>query len=498
MANSPSSPGGDYSFLIHSIEGNLERHVPSKDSLSFQSGRSPKLTPFLSARRPRDSIGSALSDDRCFKYLRSSSKTFESDELKLEIEKLKEENRSLKSDHERTELKFMRQIEFLESENSDLKKKLSDKTDDYFESKKKSQAAIRELESTIARLRTFREDDSKGDVKFNLAPASVSKPIDLLSKLDATENQLQKSIEENFSLRSQNLDLLQKNSSLEQSLKQLQAVQQDQGKDKDLLQDRQYRESLSSLESKLRIQGKELASYEKRIQNQQILEEEARNMSSKLRYAQTTIDSLREIEGKYQILVQEKQQWQSLLSGIFDSLSSIDNTLVLSSPTSSSSPVTSNTSSFGPTSLLRHIQSVQQKYALLVRRFGDMETNYQEATRKLASLQDTYKQLEKSNIELSSSKAVQDRRYQQVQNQIRLYQNEIQSLRSLLSSYQREFQLGKPSLEIMKSLHFKTIEELTNSIQSYEKRVAELEVILQNTSEKPVDAVNTSSEIGEN
>ena len=68
------------------------------------------------------------------------------DEIKLENERLQDKLKSVTEENERQKDKFLRQIEFLDEENNRLRKSFAEKTEKYYEDKKKWMASKRELE----------------------------------------------------------------------------------------------------------------------------------------------------------------------------------------------------------------------------------------------------------------------------------------------------------------------------------------------------------------
>lgn len=103
-----------------------------------------------SSKRKRLSISlesDMMEDDFTSNYKDFSKILISVDELKLKNERLADQLKQTKLGFDREKDKFLRQLEFLDAENTQLRKSYSDKSELYFEEKKKWKEKQRSLES---------------------------------------------------------------------------------------------------------------------------------------------------------------------------------------------------------------------------------------------------------------------------------------------------------------------------------------------------------------
>lgn len=172
MSSLSNDWGGDYSYLMHSIEGKLQSHILSSDK--YITTENDKLN--ITRKRSRQSNESNISmspdiaiNNTNFYHsihhdhasLESSSKSSELlkafaeiDELKILNEHLRDKNKILNDDIKRNNDRFNHQLVFVESEVNRLTQLLSDKNEQYYDERKKWQARYRDLESQFEQYKT--------------------------------------------------------------------------------------------------------------------------------------------------------------------------------------------------------------------------------------------------------------------------------------------------------------------------------------------------------
>jgi hypothetical protein len=157
----------DYSLLLHNITSTIgsakdnstheedETHdLDSPASGKVRSGSRKRGAP---SHIPFSTVGSSPSDESAppkkVSTLSSQNSTkllrveAELDELRLENEQVRDELAAVRDELERLREKSARQLSFLESENTQLKRAAAEKIERYYEEKKKWQARIRALET---------------------------------------------------------------------------------------------------------------------------------------------------------------------------------------------------------------------------------------------------------------------------------------------------------------------------------------------------------------
>ncbi len=113
--------GGDYSFLIQNLEGQINSTFPPSNLSTPSSNR--KRT-----RLSIDSFGSNLSPIRERTetdpgvYSMNMRSMVEFDELKIAYEQLQEQMNNIKTEHKLTEERMLRQISFLDEQHTRVKK----------------------------------------------------------------------------------------------------------------------------------------------------------------------------------------------------------------------------------------------------------------------------------------------------------------------------------------------------------------------------------------
>lgn len=455
--------GGDYSLLLHSIEGKIsssQNLIPPEASANsaanqFQSDsifkeRQKRIRlsedisseyefPSSSLQFTRDYQRSSCSID-CDESKSNNIKrgdimkmSAEVDELRLANEQLKDQNNILKDDNERMKDKLLRQMTFLEAENTQLKKFLDDKNEKYYEEKKKWQAKFRSLEAENARLTSA----SKA-MALRQPPGPPAAVVTTSATSSASWQQKFLELEKAVHAKSQELRAVSsKNAFLEeriQGMKQelsstrgLSSLQQQQ--EEEVLEARELRKRCAELEKDLRSRSRDISRLESKQQNQSRLEEEISALETKLQLSQASVHALKDTEGKYLVLVQEKEDWNNIFK------------------TSVSSTVR-GTSEVNPAVVLRSLSEAQRKCSLLLQVQGDLECN-------MARLQSALHVSEESVSALQTQLTREGVRVLELAAGLKaaretagMFEGEVSTLRVLLRSYDSEFQVGRSGVRI--------------------------------------------------
>lgn len=212
--------------------------------------------------------------------------------------------------------------------------------------------------------------------------------------------------------------------------------------DDDVLDTRDFKKRCADLETSLRRKTREFERLEGKIQNQLLLEEELVTANMKLNLAKESIDKLKNVTTQYHALLDEKQEWSTLFRGIIAE----NDTLPLGSALSElkNSGLQNSTQEISPAVALRTLGAVQKRYILLLKSQNELETT-------MAELR---KRAEKSELDLASLGLERDEavflaertaaKLRVAQRQTKLFEGEVSSLRALISSFDIEFNLGRP------------------------------------------------------
>ena len=212
--------------------------------------------------------------------------------------------------------------------------------------------------------------------------------------------------------------------------------------DDDVLDTRDFKKRCADLETSLRRKTREFERLEGKIQNQLLLEEELVTANMKLNLAKESIDKLKNVTTQYHALLDEKQEWSTLFRGIIAE----NDTLPLGFAFSElkNSGLQNSTQEISPAVALRTLGAIQKRYILLLKSQNEFETVNVELK----------KRAEKSEVDLASLGLEKDEAVFQAertaaklrvaQRQTKLFEGEVSSLRALISSFDVEFNLGRP------------------------------------------------------
>ena len=173
VVNMEDNEEGNYSFLLHHVEGRLAAHLPTTASPTTQSSSSssPNKRPRLST-----AIG-GIGDTTMTSFASSSSSSdrlklmAELDECRLLLEQGRDKFKAMEDEFGRYREKTTKQLTYMESETNALKKEARERTDLYYEEKKKWQAKLRALEAEIVETKSASSSSATATVP---PPASSS------------------------------------------------------------------------------------------------------------------------------------------------------------------------------------------------------------------------------------------------------------------------------------------------------------------------------------
>ena len=406
-----------------------------------------KMSEFGSTRKKRayESSMLAASPASSIKSLRS---TAELDELKLQNEQLQDEVREARGELDRAKERHARQITFLEEENDKMKKSVTDAKERYYEEKKKWQAKYREASKTANNL----------SVSFSSPPptATTKKSDNLISlddnterdkwtvRLETLEKDMKRRAEEAGDLAAENADLKKKLAELE-GVSALQAVaaggspKTSTGGEEYRAEARELRKKCGDLEISLRRKTRELERLEAKVQNQSILEEELNSATSKNKTMVSAVEGAKSIEAQYHSMLEERKTWSALFKDIVNAnkdTAGDDFESFLMSYGNGSGEIS-------PMALLKAFSATQQKASLLLKDRGDLQSQVKNLKHTVAQGQKDLKDAQAAKKGESKDKNSLENKLQVAARQVRLYETEITSLRSLLKSYDNEFSMGK-------------------------------------------------------
>jgi mitotic spindle assembly checkpoint protein MAD1 len=467
--------GGDYSFLISSIEGTISSSLPS-DTSPIRNGNHDSFSSLntpTNLKRSRLSIDSADFSNishRSFNagYGESLTSLAECDELKIVNEQLVEQLASCKTEHKISKDKLLRQLNYLEEQNTRYKADSESRLEKFFEEKKKWQLKIRELEHQNKQSGSI-PTSTVSTTSKSATHATLESNTIISTKLKQLEKDVMSKSRELRDKTLETIELQNTVETLQQELRLNQAIHPASSSSQESEEMKELQRSVQDLEMKLKRRARESEKLEARLKNQSKLEEELINASSQLKLAHDRIKRFEAIESSHQRLVDEKAAWRSLFQGIMQSSST-------NNQQDSSKEVT-------PTNVLRLLSAAQEKCSLLMRTQSDLELSNTALQTQLRQTDASLKELQQSNKEAVAISAALTKRNSIMSQQFGLFDGEVQSLRSLLRTYDVEFGLGKPTTDKVVALKDEQIASLTRELDkaratgvSLGNRVHELEL----------------------
>ena len=451
--------GNDYSLLIHSVEGRLQEYIPKspiKMSNDFPSSSKRSRLSDCSIdtkSHDEDAFHICILDnvDRKADFIKLSS---ELEEIKIINEGLKEKLSNTVDEFERYRIKLAKQLGFMEAENIQLKKTIQEYKTNYYDEKTKMQSRIKSLESELA-------IGSKSSVLSTLPSNTlpVSSGVSWESKFSAIHDSVIQKSEQLKVAQQKNVKLEEGNSSLKQQLIMSRTKFSGESFDDNNFESRDLRRKCSDLENSLRKKCREVDRLESKLQNQVLLEEELNAANSKLKNALGLLDRANAMQVEHNSLLEERKHW----SAIFDS---INQKLDVSSDVvdSVSSPITA----------LKLLTSTQQKCALLLKSQGESESTILELKKQIQIAENRISSFILEKDESHHQKERLSSRLQYTQQQSKLYEGEVLSLRALLTSFDAEYSIGRPTDESLFALKNEMIASLRTEIDRCRDEVNKL------------------------
>ena len=437
------------------------------------------------------------------------------DELTIINEAQKDQIRLLKTELDNYKDQVVKQLQFMESSNKKLKAELEEKTTKYYEDKKKWQLKVKEIEQKKSSDASLSSSASAGGNQ------NYTQFIQDLQKQLTSVNQLLKDkLSENENLIKEKVSLEKKSIIAENELKTLKLQQQFSSSstsslatdDKYFEEKLQLRKQISSLELKLQQKQQELTKVKELNKNQLLLDEEMNSLKNQILFYQEHNQEMNEMERKYHQLIEDKKHWNNILNKIMNILQPNSSSSSSSSSSTSSSsmamensPADDLSAPIPHTKILTCIQSLQEKYLLLLNEKNDLSNHYSALQEKMSGKDQEIFNLQ---VQLNQKNALLEKKENvlgQMSGQLKTFEREIRSLRELLQTYDLEFSLSVKQQKVMENdsviqLKNEAIRKLQEEIDLLRKEYQELNEKYLQTQEQTmeVDGGEKKSENPEN
>jgi len=499
----------EYSLLIHNLTSTIGA---ANDEVSPQGSRKrghPSRVPFAAS-------ASSSPSERATKKAATSSSSLstskvmrieaEMDELRLENEQARDELAAVRDEFERLKEKSARQLGFLESENGQLKRAAAEKIERYYEEKKKWQAKLRAAEAaTASASAAAAAAASAGGLPAAMVPSAA-----VLSSASTSNDKWKVKLEElekSVAAKSAEVKTLSvANAELEHTVKQLEQqvrlarMDVDSANSGDASEQRDLRKRLQEVEASLRRKSRELERLEQKSQNLTLLQEENSALTTKVAAMQTAMDAAQALKTKCVVLTEEKLTWNAMFREICKSQAPTPATS--SAPGGgggggarpgpfSSSPLSFSPGADGsaaaeadvtPVMALRLLSSSQQQAALLLKNQGDLEAAKNDMRRKLTRTEASLHESERAKADAIFRAETAEDKLRLAQQQVRLFDGEIKSLRSMLKTFDAEASIGRPEAAMALKLKDEAavvvqdeLDACRQQAQKFAARVGELE-----------------------
>lgn len=465
----------NYSLLLHNISSEIGQglgtHIQdnlglntSKTTSSLQfsppssaANKKRSRVPFANASSPPESSSakktSLLMPMTAYLETTVARAEAELDELRLENEQMTDRMTTLRDEFERYKEKSARQLCFLESDNAQLKQSATGKIERYYEEKKKWQAKLRAAEAAAAAAAAASSSAasaSSSSSSSSSSGAAAAKAAEDKWKIrfEDLERSVQAKSDEARQLGILNADLEQKVRQLEQQSlpSRLNLAQDVVG---DAQETKELRKRYVDVESTLRRKSRELERLEQKMQNQSLLQEANAALSSKVAAMQEIVDSAQATRTKCQVLLEEKKTWSMIFRDVCQSSSLADYNAASEEDAT-------------PVAALRLLSAAQQKCTLLLKTQGELEAGKTDMKRQLLRAEALQHESERGKADALFRADTAEDKLRLAQQQVRLFEGEVKSLRAMIKTFDAEFSIGRPEAE--KVLKIK--EDATTSINS--------------------------------
>jgi mitotic spindle assembly checkpoint protein MAD1 len=394
----------------------------------------------------------------------SESEAVDLGEQRLLNEQLTERLQMMKEAEERDKKRFVRQLNFLEGENSELREAISHKTEQYFEDKKKWQVVLQETEKAAREAaKLLPPAASQTTSAAAVAPSSSSSSTTSQSdgliqqhqdaywaeKFASLEEQIQGKTDE--ALRATAAQSAAEATLIEAQARCAQlegrvaaAMGTDGASARGRVTDgdhdhdageRQLEVRCSDLENQLRKVNREHERVLKKLQNQALLEDEMAQLSTRLKLKESAGTAAHVLGVNYERLKSEKNDWTLLFAAVLgeDHEPSISD---------SASSLTGAKGDITPAKVYRALSDAQRQTSVLLKKHSDQEIQLAELSKAQlkceSALQDVLS--DKDSLTLAKDGAESSLRRQR--QQTRLFEGEVKSLRALMKSYNNELSIG--------------------------------------------------------
>ena len=464
--------GGDYSFLLQSIEEKISENMKGGEASGLFGSPMPEYS--SAVKRRRESGAPTPSMDYNFGSAKKLRSMMEMDEVVLENEQLKDQLQRLKSESQIAREEQIRQIKFLDERCTSFKKESAERLEKYYEEKKKWQSKQRETELLLKKAM------EKASTPAPPAPTGASSNAnnDLIAqKLRTLEKDLMAKVSEAKSAMQDKLTLEAQLYEANLELKELRAAQGAGSMNGEAMNEaRTLRKQFSELETVYKRMAREHEVMKLKMKNQGLLEEEVSTFRAKLRIAEETVSALKHIQAEHQQLQGEKVLWSQLFQEILQEAREGDHPALLAgedgslldvlSASSSSNSGASSTPSVAPAQVLRVLSAYQRQCAVLLQGQGQLQQAQAEVRRQLREAIKTQRAAEDESVRLSDELEKMEGQLRSATHHSRLYTNEISTLRAMLATYDSEFSIGKPDTTKMFALKDQLISELRSQLDA--------------------------------
>eukprot|EP00606_Chrysophyceae_sp_TOSAG23-5_P000370 GSChrysophyteH2.ASY1.ANO1.662.1 assembled CDS len=406
------------------------------------------------------------------------------DELQLSNEQLVDKVRTLEEDLQHCKDKSARQLLFLEEENEKLRKTAADIKERYFEEKKKWQKRLRESQ-TIGDLGQEPSVSVTNTVNANVSTQGDDENWE--QRLEILQSHALAKSHEVQKLSAQNAELNLRLQQLEHASSEKLRVDTDESV---LLEARELRQRCGELEADLRRSNKQIELHTRTAKNQTLLEQELNTFREDAKTFQELKRTLQMAENRLQTLEQEKLHWNSMFQNVMrnNNASSKERTIVEGTQSSSVwdfiEAETEGPGTISPEAVLHALSKVQQESAVLLQSQMQSAADSADTKRSLKRAHETESNLKKELKAAQEELIALKQNLDGVNHQSTLYTGEIQSLRSLVSSYEAELAMGKP--DTVRA--FEKREAATNELRSmFDAQREQLQGLLQSSSHSNVE-----------
>jgi len=418
-------------MILRGVEDNIEHHVNDGPRKRMRADS-------ITIRDDEENTEDAMN-----KSTHSTSSvirmSLQLDEAKLQNEELTDKLKAERDAFTRDKEKFIRQLQFLENENTSLKSEVEDRKERYYAIKKKLQTTVRaaemekqELEQKLSKLSTNSAVGSGSSARSKTQLIESDQWAERLSEL---ESSVQSKTNETKRLALKNAELEERCGKLEQEIVSLRA---NSSSTDTPATTRALQKQVSDLEATLRRRSREMEKLEHQLQNQHILEQDLSCANQKIHNMRVAAKLASETEARCNELLKEKEAWTLHFREIVQQMGD-------DGAPSSDAPVT-------PVLVLRLLSSVQRRCASLLHAQAELEGSNAELRSKLSQreseLDKARRDLEETSIKVQRLEHTRTMHQQQA----KLYEGEVMSLRALLKTFDVEFDILRHAKGATKSL----------------------------------------------